>query len=528
MKRRPSLVLALLVIVTGCTSSEPETAGPFPSGSPSSASTPTAGGGSPSARVLGPSGAWRDVSRAALGKTGDWTNKAEVADLDLDGDLDLLFANGGDYESPGRPVSSRVFLNSGDGTFVDETHRVFGRTRALARAIQVADFNGDGLPDIVVGTTYHTPSRLYLGDRKGWIDVTRESLPTALLSVGDLEPADVDRDGDLDLVLADWGDGSPMSNRGGRVRLWLNDGAARFADATADRLPKTLVKFSWDLEPVDVDNDWDLDLAVSCKVCETSLLYLNDGRGRFTDVTSKRMPAYSNNYEFEPIDLDGDGFLDLVTVNDGASRPAGLAEHVFRNDGSGRFVDVTERWWPQESNPGYDDNVVVGLDVESDGDADFVVGSLDGPDRLLINDGRGRLTLVDDVFDAEPSRGTLGMALGDLNGDGRIDVVEAQGEAPGYEDERVYFGTEVLSQDTAAPIIRAALRKRGVVARIHDNRTPYLAADWRATTVRWKGGRRPMTWFGEHLFYAALPRGIRVLEVCASDIAGNRTCARPE
>jgi hypothetical protein len=47
------------------------------------------------------------------------------------------------------------------------------------------------------------------------------------------------------------------------------------------------VRFSWDLEQVDVDNDWDLDLAVSCKTCPTSLLYLNDGRGRFTDVSDR-------------------------------------------------------------------------------------------------------------------------------------------------------------------------------------------------------------------------------------------------
>lgn len=267
--------------------------------------------------------------------------------------------------------------------------------------IKVADLNGDRHLDIVLGTTFNTQTRLFLGDEDGWTDVTRDNLPAAKLSVGDLEPGDVDRDGDLDLVLADWGGGSPMTNQGGRVRLWLNDGEARFRD-----------------------------------------------------VSRRQMPAFTNNYDFAPVDLDGDGFLDLVTVNDGDSRPLGLAERVFRNDGRGRFVDVTEKWWPEESNPGYDDNIVVALDVESDGDADFVIGSLDGPDRLLVNDGQGRLTLEDDVFDGDPSRGTLGMALADLDGDRRIDVVESQGEVPGFEEERVYFGTEVLPPDTAPPVVR--------------------------------------------------------------------------
>ena len=189
----------------------------------------------------------------------------------------------------------------------------------------------------------------------------------------------------------------------------MNDGAASFTDATAERMPPTLVGFSWDLELVDVDNDWDLDAAVSCKACPSSLLYENDGSGTFSDVTEGRLPAYSNNYEFAPVDLDGDGFLDLVTINDGPQRSAGLAEHVFRNDGAGRFTDVTDEWWPVEANPGWDDNVVVALDADSDGDADFLIGSLDGPDRLLLNDGSGALTLHDDVFNGSPSRGTLGI-----------------------------------------------------------------------------------------------------------------------
>ena len=52
---------------------------------------------------------------------------------------------------------------------------------------------------------------------------------------------------------ADWGDGSPLG-RGGKVVLWLNNGAGKFTAAPA-QMPKTLVQFSWDLELLDVDND---------------------------------------------------------------------------------------------------------------------------------------------------------------------------------------------------------------------------------------------------------------------------------
>ena len=55
-----------------------------------------------------------------------------------------------------------------------------------------------------------------------------------------------------------------------------------------------------------------------------------------------------------------------------------------------RFRDLTASWWPPAANVGEDDNVVAFLDADDDGDADFVIGSLSGPDRLIVNDGRGR------------------------------------------------------------------------------------------------------------------------------------------
>ena len=86
---------------------------------------------------------------------------------------------------------------------------MFGDTPDLARVIKARDFNGDGIVDIVVGTTYQTQSRLFLGTGRGaFRDVTATHLPQMPLSVGDLEPGDVDLDGDLDLVLADWGPGT--------------------------------------------------------------------------------------------------------------------------------------------------------------------------------------------------------------------------------------------------------------------------------------------------------------------------------
>jgi hypothetical protein len=483
---------------------------------------------------------WVDVTGSALGPTRYWTNKVEIADLNGDGRPDLLFANGGDYSTPGTPEPSQVFFNTGAGpVFRDVTAAVLGTTPNLARVIKARDLNADGFVDIIIGNTYQTQSRLFLGQGQGrFTEVTATHLPALPLSVGDLEPGDVDGDGDLDLMLADWGAGHNMTNDGGRTRLWLNDGAGRFTDATAAQMPDLRVRFSWDLELADVDNDADLDALISCKRCPGSHLFRNDGSGTFTD-DGRALPQYTNNYEFEAMDLDGDGWLDLVTMNDGeivGGNASSRREHVFRNDGKGRFRDATDAWWPASANVGEDDNMAAFLDYDSDGDADFVVGSLSGPDRLLINDGQGRLSVALDVFSGEPTPGTLGIALADLDGDGRMDVVQAQGEHPEAVDERIFLGRG-LPPDTAAPSVTMTGTqdvggRPAVYARVHDRKSPSLATEWKSVIVEWTtpAGRHqaPMRWYGEYLWRAEWPAGVdrsSGYRVCATDASGNAACS---
>jgi hypothetical protein len=500
--------------------------------------------------MLGVSGVWLTAQAPALwveanpnplGETAGWTNKVEVADLNGDGRPDLLFANGGDYSTPGTPERNGAYINRGGRQpFEDRSVDVFGPTPDLARVIKARDVNGDGHVDILVGTTYQTQSRLYHGLGGGTFrEVTSTHLPQAPLSVGDVEFGDVDGDGDLDVVLADWGPGNNMTNAGGRTRLWLNDGTGRFTDATSERMPDVLVRFSWDLEFVDVDNDADLDVLVSCKRCIGGLLFKNDGAGAFTQ-DGPGLPQYTNNYEYEAMDLDGDGFLDLITLNDGEivrERGSDRREHVFRNDGKGRFRDATAQWWPVEANPGEDDNMVAFLDVDSDGDADFVIGSLSGPDRLVINDGTGRFSLRADVFSGAATPGTLGIALADLDGDGRMDVVQAQGEHPTAVQERVFFGAGAAT-DTAPPFVGIPSVKESPVAgqrrvhvRIHDRKSPLLTTEFRRVVVEWQSADGPRTtdlrWHGEYLWWADVPSAAQVTRVCATDAAGLQTCTVP-
>lgn len=491
-------------------------------------------------------GLWEDKTADTIGTTAEYTNSLELADINGDGRVDILFANGGGYEKPGKPEFSRVFLNQGPGQkFKEVTKEVFGpEPMVAARAIRVADVNGDGNADIVVGLSYQHQSRLLLGDGKGnFKDVTATHLPQMKASVGDLKFGDADGDGDLDLVLADWGPGSPMENSGGRTMLWINDGSGHFKDATAQRMPDVAVRFCWNLEFVDVDNDYDLDIMVSSKKSAGSFLFENDGTGHYKDVTAGRVPQYTNNYDFEAMDLNADGYLDVITMNDGEhldDGPYARRDHIFLNDGHGGFVDASPKLWKDRDNLAVDDNLAIMLDYDSDGDPDVLVASLAGPDRVLINDGTGHLRLHTDFmnsFTGDPTHGTLGMVVADLNGDHKLDVVQSQGEVPGYWDERVFMGKNI-KPDTAPPVI-AMVEQVNVTedpvtvrARVHDNKSPTMPHDWKSVVLRWKAGGRvqeiPMQWYGEYLWRATVNGGASPgarYQVCATDAAGNRACS---
>ncbi len=478
---------------------------------------------------------WQDVTSSTIGATAEWSNKVEVADLNGDGRVDILFANGGNYNQAGVPEQNRVFLNQGD-TFTEATVDIMGATPDLARVVKARDVNGDGNTDILVGTTYQSQSRLYLGDGTGkYEEVTDTNLPQKLASIGDLEVGDIDGDGDLDIVLADWGPGDPFVSTGGRILVWRNDGTGKFSDATQESMPGTMVQWSWDMELLDTDNDYDLDIVVSCKVCTGSHLFTNDGAGVFEDNRSG-MPQFTNNYEFEPIDINGDGFLDLVTINDGdeLSNQFDRREHIFLADGQGGYVDGTSEVWPDIANIGADDNAVVVLDVDSDGDPDFLIGALgSAADRLLINNG-GRLELDENVFGGSSTQGTLGLALADFNGDGRLDVVQSQGELA--EDERVYFGSGI-AVDSAPPIVQMVSAKGAadgmvVRARVHDNKTPVMDFDFKEVVAEVEfesdTDRLPLTWVGGSLWRLdGDPQGVVSVRVCATDAVGNSECSEP-
>jgi len=474
---------------------------------------------------------WQDHTAECLGTTGEWSNKIELADLDGDGQLDILVANGSGYSSPGPVEPTRVWRNLGNWAgaaphCMEVSAATVMSYMGQSRMIKAADVDGDGDLDLFTGGAYQTQAKLFLNNSDGtWTDASAQ-LPQQLTSIGDAEFGDVDGDGDLDIVIVDWGAQNPGTQGypGGPTRLYLNDGSGHF---TVGTMPDQLIKWSWDITLADVDNDWDLDVLVSCKECTQSYLFTNDGTGHFTNQPNA-LPHFTNNYALEPMDVDGDGYLDLATINDGTDGE----NHLFMNKHDGTFADETTARMTATANPhGVDDNAVVFLDVDNDGDADMLVASLSGPERLLINDGRGHFTLATGSATPDDTPGSLGIAVGDLDGDGRLDVVQSQGEVAFPEKVQLASPSAVnaVAIDTQPPVIAVetvSATSSIVRARIHDHQSPGRPSDFKNVVLKYDSITVPMHWYGEYLWIAKRPPDVYLAhyQVCATDRAGNSAC----
>lgn len=432
----------------------------------------------------------------AIENDAEWTNYLALADLDGDGDLDLVGPNCGGFFS--NPVAQplRIYANDASGAFGEVTSMALGApVTAAIRVVAIADVDGDGDLDIYAPSAAGSLDTLWINGGGGtFTNEASTRLPVSLSShSAGARFGDVDGDGDLDLFVAS---GYAFSDTP-LARLYLNDGTGTFSDASSN-LPAAapVGQDPDDVDLFDADGDFDLDVLLNAHTGK-SWLWLNAGNGTFTDATSQLPAPADMQYHYGPsaCDVDDDGDLDLWIDNIGPS----FTEQLLINDGSGSFSDQTAM--RVTSNPiGADDNGVVCADVDGDGDFDAIVVSLTDEERVLLNDGSGNFAHEPSSFPAIGDR-TLWMDVGDVNGDGRLDVVTGQGEPAAVN--RVYLGNANVPVDVRAPTVRAA-------------DTPPAVADGSAAVLRFALEDEAVTDLGPRLLRAFLR--VSVNGAAATDI----------
>lgn len=176
----------------------------------------------------------------------------------------------------------------------------------------------------------------------------------------------------------------------------------------------------------DVNNDGWLDLYV-CRFNAPNLLYVNQRDGTFQEEAAARGLAVVDSSGMAAFcDYDRDGWLDVylyTNILDGQNKPGGQRDHLFHNDGDGRFSNVTERAGIVGENQAHS---ATWWDYDEDGWPDLYVANDFAPaDSLYHNNRDGTFTnRLNEVVPHTP-HSSMGADLGDVNNDGRVDLFVA-------------------------------------------------------------------------------------------------------
>jgi enediyne biosynthesis protein E4 len=390
-------------------------------------------------------------------------NGVAIFDFDGDGANDLFLPNGTRLDAAGKSSPSQLYRNDGKGHFTDVAAQA-GLTRTgWAQAACAGDIDNDGHTDLLV--TYYGHNTLYrnLGGGK-FADITEAAhLPVTGTRWGaGCAFLDYDRDGLLDIFVSNYVDldlantpkpgdpgacdwkglavscgptGLPLAHNA----LYRNNGDGTFTDVSEKAgILKPGGRYGLGVAVADFDNDGWPDIYVACDQTP-SLLYHNNRHGAFEEAGDRYGVAYNADGRLQAgmgvaiADFDGNGWLDIAKTNFSGDRPS-----LYRNENGTFFEDVAER-------AGLGVNQLLGwgaafLDIDEDGLPDLVmanghvypdvdtspVGETYRQRTLLYrNLGNGRFADISHLAGAPfaVKRPARGLAVGDLDGDGRPEIV---------------------------------------------------------------------------------------------------------
>jgi hypothetical protein len=380
-------------------------------------------------------------------------------DYDKDGDVDIYFLNGAPLKGtkPNVLAKNVLYRNDGNWKFTDVTEQTGLGDTGYGLGVAIADYDNDGDPDVYLNN--YGPNVLYRNNGDGtFTDVTKAAGVDNGFQVGAGACfLDMDKDGDLDLYVANYLDFSydkhvTKTTRGVPVyanpryypplpdNLYRNNGDGTFTDVS--KVSGIAAHAGWGMGTIcsDYDNDGDTDIFIANDVAE-NFLFMNDGYGKFEEVALFSGVAFdvSGNSQgsmgVDCGDYDNDGLLDFYMTSFQEQLTA-----LYKNLGNGLFQEVN---LITGAGGGTHPYVTWGnsfVDFDNDGDRDIFVATGHLQDNielfddtssylvrniLLMNTGDGKFVNVSEESGdgMKIKLSSRGAGFDDLDNDGDVDVV---------------------------------------------------------------------------------------------------------
>jgi hypothetical protein len=328
-----------------------------------------------------------------------------IADVNQDGNPDLIVANGGSQ-------NLSVYLGDGKGGFVQAEGSPFPAGQNPSD-IALGDFNGDGNIDVAIANHGVKFVTVLLGDGKGGFALAPGS-PFAVPSnphPHGIAAADFNGDKKLDLVIDSWAEN--------KVLLMFGNGDGTFQ---TPGVKLDVGKHPYErLRTADVNEDGNADIITSNFDDGSVSILLGDGKGNFS---RKDFSVPPDPFGIATGDFNGDHHLDIAIVHYSGqgTDPSKNGLSILYGDGKGNFILAKGSLFPTGHYP----PTVAAGDLNGDGIADLAIpNNMENSVTIYLG---GRNGIKQDGSPIPVGRSPQRVAIGDLNGDGKADLVVANEE----------------------------------------------------------------------------------------------------